>query len=195
MKKDGLLQRKTRLSKERLKKLEEILAEDKNSYEASPGVYLRSDKDRELDLLWQGVRNAKQERSPGIYLSVGFVTGAVCMFLMSLIFSFGVQRPQRAIEFTAYSDVPEESREANFSKEENNMAIIPVSHIKNNRQSKPQSNVRGSYVVREGDTLDKIALRVYGVYSSENINKIIKANNLPESGRIRIGQELTIPGA
>ncbi|MDD3149712.1 MAG: hypothetical protein PHV68_02665, partial [Candidatus Gastranaerophilales bacterium] len=81
---------KSNLSKERIAVLEELMSDKTRPYDSSPGVYVRSDKDRELDLLWQGLKsNTREERSPGVYLSVGFVTGALCMFLMTTILNFG----------------------------------------------------------------------------------------------------------
>ena len=44
------------------------------------------------------------------------------------------------------------------------------------------------YVVQAGDTLGKIAIK-YGV----TVDAIVKANNLPNSNLIRVGQKLTIP--
>ncbi|MCK7516005.1 MAG: hypothetical protein MZV70_76575 [Desulfobacterales bacterium] len=69
------------ISKERIAALEELLSDKPTSYDSSPGVYVRSDKDRELDILWQGFKiNSKDERSPGVYLTIGFVTGAYACF-------------------------------------------------------------------------------------------------------------------
>ena len=53
-------------------------------------------KDKELDILWQELKTHKEERSPGVYLSVGFVVGALAMFLMTSIINFGVQSDNTA---------------------------------------------------------------------------------------------------
>lgn len=50
-----------------------------------------------------------------------------------------------------------------------------------------------TYTVKRGDSLSKIAKKVYGSASQKNINKIKTANSL-KSDVIREGQKLKIPG-
>ncbi len=85
-------------------------------------------------------------------------------------------------------------------------AIARANHIKNRNRiyagmrlwiptgsgnsSKPPANTNGSrYVVRRGDTLSAIARR-YGV----TISALRQANNIRNVNRIRVGQNLIIPG-
>lgn len=54
------------------------------AYDNSVGVYVRPNREKELDLLWQNFKvNQKSEKSPNVYLTAGFIAGAVVM--LSLI--------------------------------------------------------------------------------------------------------------
>ena len=49
------------------------------------------------------------------------------------------------------------------------------------------------YTVKAGDTVNSIAMRFYGVYDLEKIQKIQTVNNLEDVSKIKLGQVLTIP--
>ena len=49
------------------------------------------------------------------------------------------------------------------------------------------------YVVKNGDTAEKIIKNHYGVYSEEKAQMVMKANNLSSLDRINIDQELLLP--
>ncbi len=49
------------------------------------------------------------------------------------------------------------------------------------------------YTVANGDSLWVIANKIYSTPSPENINKIMKANNMKRVGTLSVGQKLTIP--
>ena len=85
------LQQKSNISREKLAVLEELLTSKQREYEETFGNYNKQNKDREIDILWQELKTHKEERSPGVYLSIGFVAGALAMFLMTSIINFGVQ--------------------------------------------------------------------------------------------------------
>jgi len=182
--KSSTLHRST-ISKERVAALEELLKDDAMSYDSSPGVYVRSDKDRELDLLWQGCKiNSKEERSPGVYLLIGFIAGAACMFLMTFILNMG--KPTG--EFFANLNLWEKNH-AQVSEKQAQISIDPSS----------QTIVAGSgartekYEIQNGDSLAKIALRFYGSATPEKIQKIQTENNLINPNQISVGKELNIP--
>ncbi|MDD3014175.1 MAG: LysM domain-containing protein [Candidatus Gastranaerophilales bacterium] len=170
------------ISKERIAALEELLSDKSQPYDSSPGVYVRSDKDRELDILWQGFKlNTKEERSPGIYLSIGFVTGAICMFLMTTILNFGNPSHESFIDL-------------NLWKKGNTEVKEKVTPIGVNPASKAVSTVKTEkYTIQNGDTLEKVALRYFGSASPEKIQKIQEVNGLDNPNRISIGQKLIIP--
>ena len=49
------------------------------------------------------------------------------------------------------------------------------------------------YVVKNGDTAEKIIKNHYGTYSEEKAQMVMKANNLSSLDRINIDQELLLP--
>jgi hypothetical protein len=170
------------ISKERIAALEELLSDKSQPYDSSPGVYVRSDKDRELDVLWQGFKiNTREERSPGVYLSIGFVTGAICMFLMTTILNLGNPSHENFVDL-------------NLWKKGNTEVKEKVTPIGVNPASKIASVAKTEkYTIQNGDTLEKVALRYFGSATPEKIKEIQDANGLDNPNKISIGQELTIP--
>jgi LysM repeat protein len=67
------------------------------------------------------------------------------------------------------------------------------SHHKSAVSSEGSDVVGSTYVVKSGDSLSKIAKKVYGSASKKNIDRIKKANGL-KSDVVRVGQKLKIPG-
>ena len=170
-------------SKERIAKLEEIISDKITQYDSSPGVYVRNDKNRELDLLWQGFKfNSKDERSPGVYLSIGFVTGAVCMFLMTTILNFG----NPSVESFANLNLWQKGNTEVKQQKEAPVSVTPASSTAVNAKTE-------KYAIQSGDNLGKIAAKYYGDASPDNIKKIQDANGMTDPNKISIGQELNIP--
>ncbi len=169
---------RSNLSKERIAVLEELLSARKNPsakrvVESQPDA----EKDRELDILWQqGLKvNQKDERSPGVYLAIGFIAGIFCMFLMTAILNIGNSSNGLA--------------DLNLWKKD---AIKPASVTV--LSAEPGSTPRTEkYIIRNGDTLDKISQRFYGIYDLEKIKQIQDINNIRNPKMIRIGQEIIIP--
>lgn len=173
---------KSSISKERIAALEELLTDKTATYDSSPGVYVRSDKDRELDILWQGFKpTSREERSPGIYLSVGFITGAICMFLMSTILNFGYPNKDTFADLNLWKKGNTEVK----------AKATPISVTPANTDSTPTSSEK--YVIQNGDTLESVALKYYGTASPEKIQMIQEASGLDNPNRISIGQEITVP--
>ena len=172
--------RKSNMSNERVLALDELLPNRSNQYDSSPGVYVRSDRDRELDVLWQGYRvNSKEEKSPMVYLCVGFIAGVVGMLLMSAIFNFGNPSKDNLAELDLW--------------EKANTKPAAVSVTPSFDVNEPVVESTAEYKVRSGDTLEKIAYRFYGNGSPSKIDKIQIANNLRSPHNIRAGQKLVIP--
>lgn len=183
MKSSSTLHR-SNISKERIKALEELLSNSPKPYDSSPGVYVRSDKDRELDVLWQGFKiNSKEERSPGVYLSIGFVTGAICMFLMITILNFGNPSKEGFADLSLWKRGNTEVK-----KDAASITVTPASQADSDISGKTEK-----YQIQEGDTLEKIALRFYGASTPERIQKIQIVNNLKSPHQIRAGDQLNIP--
>ncbi len=173
--------RRRNVSNERVLALDELLPNRSNQYDSSPGVYVRSDRDRELDVLWQGYRvNSKEERSPMIYLSVGFIAGVLGVLLMSAMFNFG--NPSR-----------ENIAELDLWEKANTKPVTAVSVTPSTEMEDPIVESTAEYRVRSGDTLEKIAYRFYGNGSPSKVDKIQIANNLRSPHHIRAGQKLVIP--
>ena len=173
------IQHKTNVSREKLAVLEELLSTKQKEYEATMQEYNKQSKDREIDILWQELKSQKgeQERSPGVYLSIGFVAGALAMFLMTSIINFGVQSENTA-DLNLWKKSSISTKQAAV-----NVAPAGTESVLNNM----------SYTVKNGDTLETIAVKYYGVASQANIQKLQKANNIKNPHSIKLGQKLTIP--
>ncbi|MEA2029226.1 MAG: LysM peptidoglycan-binding domain-containing protein [Campylobacterota bacterium] len=59
------------------------------------------------------------------------------------------------------------------------------------KEKKPKKDITYTIKVKKGDTIYKIAKRVYG--SSKGYKKILKANKLRSNSSLKIGQKLVIP--
>lgn len=135
-----------------------------SSYDESPDVYVRPDKDKELDLLWQNFKiSQKSEKSPGVYLATGFIAGAITMLLFSSIINVSIKSDKAAAKQTVTAT-------ATASKAESQ-----------------------TYVVQSGDTIENICLKFYGTYNPAKVNAIQQASNLSNANKLQIGQTLTIP--
>ena len=167
--------RRSNLSKEKMAVLEALSKYKQDStYDNSPNVYVRPNKEKELDLLWQNFKiSQKSEKSPSVYLATGFIAGAITMLMLTTIISFSVKG----------SDVKVPANNAKVQNE--NVNFLPAGE-----SAAKESEV---YTVQIGDTVESILIRFYGSYSPEKANAIQKANNLSNLNRLQIGQKLTIP--
>ena len=176
------LQQKTNISREKLAVLEELLSEKQREYEAIASEYNEKNKSREIDMLWDELHSQKSERSPGIYLSVGFVVGAMAMFLMTSIINFGVKS-----ENTSDFDLWKKSSITSTSKKAN-INVAPTT------DTTPVFNGKTmSYIIQNGDTLETIALKYYGAATPSNIMNIQNFNNIKNPNSIQIGQKIIVP--
>ena len=70
--------RRSNLSKEKMAVLEALSKYKHDGLDNSPNVYVRPNRERELDMLWQNFKvSQKQDKTPSIYLAAGFIVGAV----------------------------------------------------------------------------------------------------------------------
>jgi LysM repeat protein len=181
--KNNTLDRPT-ISKERIAALEELLSDrTPQAYDTTPGVYIRSDKDRELDILWQGFKiNGKEERSPGVYLTIGFITGAICMFLMTTILNLGNPSKDSFADLNLWKKGNTEIKEK---------VTTPVTITPPNQTA--QSGRTETYKIQSGDTLESVALKYYGTSDPGKIEQIQTANNMDDPNKLQIGQNIVVP--
>lgn len=175
---------RSNISRERIAALEELLSNNSRQYDSSPGVYIRSDKDRELDILWQGFKiNHKEERSPLVYLSIGFFTGAICMFLMTAILNFGNPAKENLVDLNLWKKAHTGAK----------VQPTPVTLTPSSEETAQASTRNEIYEVQEGDTLEGIALRFYGTSTPEKIEQIQQANGMDDPNSLQIGQKINVP--
>lgn len=166
--------RRSNLSKEKMAVLEALSKYKQDStYDNSPNVYVRPNKEKELDILWQNFKiSQKSEKSPSVYLATGFVAGAIAMLLLTTIISFSV----KGNDVQAPNKVKVKNEKVNF---------LPAGDA-----SSAKSEV---YTVQSGDTIESILIRFYGSFSPAKAQAVQEANNLSNLNKLQIGQKLTIP--
>ena len=184
---------RSNLSDEKIAFLSEIKSqkeaiEDENT----PKAYKRQGKQKELDILWENFKlNAKEEKSPGVYLLTGFIAGALCIFLMNAVISVGNNMSNNPNEPSLGQPKFEKkiSRKSTISQIASHMEVIPAV---NTAASQPQGKFE-TYTVKQGDSMSSIVQRFYGKYDVSKVEKIRQANNLTNAHKLSIGQTLTIP--
>ncbi len=172
------LQQKSNISREKLAVLEELLTTKQREYEATASQYNQQNKEREIDILWQELKTHREERSPGVYLSIGFVVGALAMFLMTSIMNFGVQSENTA-DFNLW-------KKSSISAKNAAINVAPADAI-------DQALNNMTYTIKSGDTLETIAVKYYGIASQANVAKLQRANNISNPHSIQIGQKINVP--
>ncbi len=158
----------------------------KQTTRAQLNQYYRTAKAQELDLLWGGVQKGiqkvhsvakgTQQKSPAVYLIIGFIAGVLFMSCITLIVSISSMTP-RAIQ------------QQNDAKA--NVALIGDDSP--GESANEPVVVQEKYVVKKGDTLNGIAYRFYGKYDEAKILELQRVNNIVNPAAIRIGQELIVP--
>lgn len=174
---------RSNLTKEKMALLEELQNEAQEQ-ENNLSVYKRPSREKELDVLWKNFKvNQRGDKSPGIYLTIGFITGALCMFVMTALLSFGTMSTDRIAKEEVVTKKPKASR----------LSFIPVSKKQKAVETAAPTTTYQSYTVASGDTLEKIIIRFYGKNDVSKIDKIVEANKLSSPNNLSIGQKLVIP--
>lgn len=162
---------KTELSRERLIALEKMLGDNSLSQEGTPGVYVRRQNQKQ-EKPWGYKRRAKSSyKLTTKQLCVAFVAGVVCTLFVTSHFS---QPTLPDFEGWTKENITEK---INVSPPDTPSVLPSVTQ----------------YTVKAGDTVNSIAMRFYGVYDLEKIQKIQTVNNLEDVSKIKLGQVLTIP--
>lgn len=189
---------RSNLSNEKIAFLSEMKEEiEHNSFNAEnnePKAYKRPNRQKELDMLWQNFKiGVKDEKSPGVYLLTGFIAGALCMFIMNAVLSIGtvpvndtnsavLGQPKFEKTFSRKSKLPQINSQITVVPTESAEIVEDIS-----------SPATETYTVKSGDSMSSIALRFYGKYDPNKVEKIRQANNLTNAHKLSIGQELIIP--
>lgn len=175
--------RRSNLSKEKMAVLEALSKYKQDAYDNSPNVYVRPNKEKELDVLWQSFKvNQRNEKSPSIYLATGFIAGAVVMLILTVLISFSANGINSVEEQVASAPV-------SVKKEKLSLNFIPSSPEK----VEEQAAANEQYTVQSGDTMENILIRFYGSYSKDKEALVLKTNNMTNPNKLAIGQKLTIP--
>jgi len=173
--------RRSNLSRERMAVLEELSRNRQKPYDASPGVYVRANKEKELDVLWQNFKvNQRDDKSPGVFLATGFIAGAIAMLIMTTLLSFSV-RENDSKGILSPKKVKAERAKLTFIPSDKSSDVEPI--------------VKGTenYTVSNGDTLESIITRFYGRFDLTKVEKIKQANKMANPNALQIGQKLIIP--
>ncbi len=174
--------RRSNLSKEKMAVLEALSKYRQESYDNSPNVYVRPNKEKELDVLWQNFKiNQKADKAPGVYLATGFVAGAVVMLIITTLISFSTRSISNKTNFANAPKIKQEKAALNF---------IPSGGTTEQTTASANNEV---YTVQSGDTMEAILIRFYGSYSKEKEALVLKTNNMTNPNKLSIDQKLVIP--
>jgi nucleoid-associated protein YgaU len=148
-------------------------------HEKTPGVYVRAENElpHELDMLWSNSKAYQREdRSPIISFIAGLLVGAV---LTAAVFMLFFSHPQAPV---SESVTPAATGKGG--------GILNTAEPAT-RAAGPAANT--TYKVVSGDTLGRIAEKVYGSSAPKYIDKIQHANGMSSPNNLQIGQTLIIP--
>ena len=156
----------------------------KQSAKTQLNQYYKAQKAQEIDLLWNGVQKGIQkvhnatkgvsQKSPAVYLTIGFVAGVIFMSCITLIVSIFAMAPKTVSEV------------------ENKTSVAVIGEDVS--QNAPATVVtQEKYVVKSGDTINGIAYRFYGKYNEAKIQEIQRINGITNPASLKVGQELIIP--
>lgn len=175
--------RRSNLSKEKMAVLEALSKYRQDSYDNTPNVYVRPNKEKELDVLWQNFKiSQKAEKSPSVYLATGFIAGAVSMLILIGLVNIS----------TGHISTKDENQIFNPGRakvQTEKINLIPAT----TETAAVQTTTPEVYTVQNGDTLESILIRFYGGYSPEKAKAVMAANKMSNPNKLSIGQKLTIP--
>jgi len=176
--------RRSNLSKEKMAVLEALSKYRQDSYDNTPSVYVRPNKEKELDVLWQNFKlSQKSEKSPSVYLATGFVAGALVMLMFVGLVNISSHGFQAKNENQIFNPQKTKAHKEKFN-------LIPAAAEGTATAEGVNSEI---YTVQNGDTLESILIRFYGGYSPAKATAVMQANNMSNPNKLSIGQKLTIP--
>ncbi len=168
------------LTKERMVMLENIKPSNLHDDEIPQYSQITKpvNKLNELDVLYKGVEKGfthtktSISKTPGVYLAVGFIAGAMFMLLVAGI-----------VALSSGTSAPE-------TKEQKQTKVIETAPSEDAGAS---SIAEEKYTIKQGDTLDKIVYRIYGKYDNAKIEEIQIRNNITNPSRMQVGQVIIVP--
>lgn len=156
-----------------------------SDYNASKGRSNRNltDKQAELDLLWQNFKvSTSTNNSPKSFFIFGVITGAIIAVIAMTFFNF-------IFSSSNLSDI--NIKPTHKSTENVKFTFIPADKTAGQEADTiPQEK---EYIVQSGDSLEDISMRFYGCYDNAKLKAIQERNNLKDLNSINIGQKLIIP--
>ena len=182
--------------------------------DGAPEVYVRQNKEKELDLLWKDFKMPRGERSPIVYLGIGFVSGIIATLIVSAFIGvssgkfhpgLGTKAASEAVvvtpaENSEETEIIEDETAENSVQRDNTQKPSKkfglFGSAKSNAETEESSvtaKETKEYEVQSGDTMEKIVRNFYGSYSEESVNTVMKANNMSNPNKLSIGQKLIIP--
>lgn len=187
------------LTKDRVSFLEDLKSSDKsamlsNNRMSEMKEYTRQaspiHNQKELDVLWRNFKVAQtqsiSEKSPGIYLGVGFFAGFLSMLILSLCMSFISPSNNNSIS-NNISKAPKLIKRVKLKPSQ--LTIVPP----DKKVSKNEPALNETYTVVAGDTLESIVVRFYGKYDPAKVQAIQEANHMSDPNKLQLGQQLNIP--
>jgi hypothetical protein len=169
------------LTKERMVMLENV--KPGNLQDNEVPQYHEADKTvsklNELDVLYKGVEksfsHAKTSisKTPGVYLVIGFIAGAMFMLLVAGIVALSSGSSTQGSKGPAQG--------------------VKVIETTTSEENGSPSATEEKYTVKKGDTLDKIVYKIYGKYDNLKIEEIQTRNNITNPSRLQVGQVIVIP--
>lgn len=172
------------LTKERMSMLENMRP---NNLENNEVPQYKKAQENELDILYKNVEktflNAKANinKTPAAYLLVGFISGVI--FTLIIVGIVAISSHGNSIPEENYDEVNQVKTEVSKQIDNNSNSTQSLSSNVKNEQ----------YVIKSGDTIDKIAKRFYGRYDTQKIDEILRINNIKDPSKLQLGQTIIIP--
>lgn len=168
------------LTKERMSMLENMKP---NNLENNEVPQYQKAQGSELDILYKNVEktflNAKANinKTPAAYLLTGFISGVIFTLLIVGIVAISSHNSPK-LEETYDSEIPQKTESVDTTKSQGASNTVQAGE---------------TYVIKAGDTIDKISTKFYGRYDVQKIDEIMKVNNIKDPSRLQLGQTIIIP--
>lgn len=195
--------RRSNLSKEKMAVLEALsnYRQEVKEAETTPEVYERSNnessnnKEHELDVLWQNFKiSQKTDKSPGIYLGMGFLAGVVAtLIVIALMGGFSAKKTSAddlSLPTTVSTEVAKPVSNVKPQEKKKAFTLIPKKEEKKAETATPENKM---YQVKNGDTMSSILIHFYGRATKEREIRVLNANGMSNPNKLTAGEKIRIP--